>query len=196
MTKNVNILIRSRSSGQILAETIRHAVGDKESLFQSISKLASMPINGDELEGSQSEEVFHPIKKMKKETELSQLQETLVMDDHILMNRNATYVLKDILSGGSKEQKGNEIFVQVLYMAMKDQVGQWLDYCIKNHSKSSGTAFVLLSMVENVSQDLKEELFSVFRMKIDAEKVKAQVKDVESGKSKKSVLEMMLETLF
>lgn len=198
LEKNMNILIRSRTSGQIIAETVRHAAGEKDALFKSIASLASNRINGEELKDSQNDEVFHPIKKMKKEAELSQLQETLVMDDHILINRNATYVLKDVISGGSKDNAGNSAFVAVLFPSLKDQMGQWIDYCIKNPSKSSGTAFVLLCMLENASQDLKEELFSTFKSCIDPNKMKTQNKEseLEAGKNmKKPAIQMIIDIL-
>lgn len=196
LEKNMNILIRSRISGQIISETLRHAAGKKDELLKSIADLASNRINGNELKDVQEEEVFHPIKKMKKEADLSQLQETLVMDDHILINRNATYVLKDVISGGSKENAGNSAFVAILFTSLKDQMAQLLDFCIKNHVKSSGTAFVLLCMLENASEDLKEELFSTFRKSIDPKKLQVTEPEMEAGKkAKKAAIQMIIDIL-
>jgi pumilio family protein 6 len=191
LLKNMNILIRSRTSGQIVAEASRHAIGGNAVLFESLSTLASNPINGNELQDTK-EEVFHPIKKMKKEADLSQLQETLVMDDHVLMNRNATFVLKDIISGGSKDTVGDSAFVEVLFTSIKDQLKLWIEYCIQNPSKSSGTALVLLSMLENVSKDLKDDIFSTFKESIDPSKTK---KFEASSNVKKPAIQMFIDIL-
>lgn len=194
LLKSMNILIRSRTSGQIVAEAFRNAIGEKDALYEALSNLAANPIDGDQLEGSKDDDVFHPIKKMKKEAELSELQETLVMDDHVLMNRNATYALKDIISGGSKDTAGDSAFVEILFTSLKDQLNQWIEYCMKNVAKSSGTALVLVSLLENVSQDLKDELFSTFRKIIDSSKTKQPTPEALSG-VKKPAIQMIIDIL-
>jgi hypothetical protein len=177
-------LARDKNSGQVLAETIRHASGVKTTLLQKLADLAQgLPDSTENTK--EKEQDFNAVLKLKEEADKARLEESIVLDDHILVNRNATAVYKDILGNGAAPgSTGNTEFAQMLYESIKPNFGAWLEYCASAPQTTSGTCFVILNIFERGSEDLKATIRSDYKtvkskLKIDLVKMIAEKKKTQ-----------------
>lgn len=184
---HANELLRDRQGGQVVSETLRLAVGDKSKAIHAVASLTAETPDAMEKEDEdfKKKEAFHAVKALKAQADKARLEETIIMDDHILVNRNATFALKDILSGGNRGKdasttsQGNAAFAQALFDQIQSRLSYWINYCIQDPLRSSGTAFVLFNMMENAESNLRKTL------KTEVKTILSKMKNVDAQISSK-----------
>ena len=174
--KNSNTLLRDKAAGQVLIELIKnvtggvpfsrpktHLLADKSSLFEALTAVTvDAPDESAPTESAAPEKAFNAVRNLKNEADKALLEETLIMDDHILANRNATMTLKTILSGNrtgkDTTEAGNAEFAAALFKTIQPHLSKWINYCASEPMRTSGTSFVLLNIFESGDEWLKSEI--------------------------------------
>ena len=187
--KHLNELCRGKQSGSVVVYGLTHALGDKTKCFEELVGLFGQdPMLNLNLE---QDEEFHAVKKLGKEAQKMKLEEFIVLDDPLLVNRNATFVLKNILCSSLD----NSVY-QSIYNALEPHLESWINYCMSHSNQCSGTAFVLLNLFEKGDDSIKKSMKTKFKkMKIKTSKDVPDTKQVaphakeESKKRKKESLQ-------
>ncbi|ORY41870.1 ARM repeat-containing protein [Rhizoclosmatium globosum] len=144
-------LVRSRSGGQVLVELLKNADGDKTALIQAIAATTAGTIESyktDSAPLAAKPAVFNAAKKLaddakaEKEKKAAELAKDNVdepdMAEHVLINRQATFTLKEMIAGRNVHGTAAE--------PLSETCGV---HCAADSTKSAGASFVLLSLLEN-----------------------------------------------
>ncbi|KAJ3009044.1 UNVERIFIED_CONTAM: pumilio domain member 6 [Siphonaria sp. JEL0065] len=167
----VGELVRSKSGGQVLVEVLKNADGDKTALIQAIAATTAGTIESYKAESAPiavKPAVFNAAKKLAddakadKEKKAAQLAKDNLdepdMTEHVLINRQATFTLKEMIAGRRVVKVGefaeslsetcNAVGLEV-GKAIAPQFEYWLKYCAADASKTAGASFVFLALLEN-----------------------------------------------
>lgn len=101
-------------------------------------------------------EPFNAVKKLKADAEREkQEKEGIDMAEHVLVNRTATLALKSMIAPRRKGvaedgvgPAGSHEFAEALAKEMAPNVGHWLRHCAEDPRHTSGTAYVLVGLLE------------------------------------------------
>ncbi|TPX51872.1 hypothetical protein SeMB42_g00503 [Synchytrium endobioticum] len=132
-----------------------HTESDTESAYQT------------PLETPLKENHFHPIKALAAELK----KPTIVTNtEHVLTNRTSNAILKDLITSGRRPlitenaplSPDTEIagkISETIASAIQPSISEWLEYCSKDVKRSSGTAFVLVALVECGNDNARRVVF-------------------------------------
>ncbi|KAJ3161424.1 hypothetical protein HDU86_007206 [Geranomyces michiganensis] len=148
-------LVRDLTSGAVVVEAIFHANGDKTKLLKNIAKLAG-GTEADLAANGGSTEPFNAIKKLKADVAAAKQQEEGIdMNEHVMVGRATTYILKDIFAPKRKygapakpEEPESLEFSKLLAAELKPNVAYWLRRCAEDPKRTSGTAFIFVALLE------------------------------------------------
>ncbi|KAJ3050930.1 hypothetical protein HK097_008085 [Rhizophlyctis rosea] len=174
--KNAGELVRDKASGQVVLEAARR-IKDNEGVLKAIATLAEGTVEefaGKNKKPEKGDEPFNAVKQLKKEADQSkQTDEGLDMSEHVLVNRLATFVLKELVSGGRRgmdgESEGEEAgkvgdrFAGLLFEKVEPNVGYWLRRCAQDPRRSAGTAFVFESLLKSGNEGVSRGLVAAVR---------------------------------
>ncbi|RKO84810.1 armadillo-type protein [Blyttiomyces helicus] len=164
-------LIRDRNGGNVVQETIRSAIGDKTPLLTAIAALAKgTPEEATAAAAATTAAVpFNAVQKLKDAATTARFAaEGVDTTEHVLVNRSATFNLVDLLKGrpvaapkgSAKDAPAPETpfpassspvpaFAPLLLDAILPSLPHWLAHCAADPRRTSGTAHVLLALVES-----------------------------------------------
>ncbi|KAJ3297056.1 pumilio domain member 6 [Rhizoclosmatium sp. JEL0117] len=162
-------LVRSRSGGQVLVELLKNADGDKTALIQAIAATTAGTIESyktDSAPLAAKPAVFNAAKKLaddakaEKEKKAAELAKDNVdepdMAEHVLINRQATFTLKEMIAGRNVHGTAAEPLSETcgvvgleVAKTLSTNLEYWLKHCAADSTKSAGASFVLLSLLEN-----------------------------------------------
>ncbi|KAI8616201.1 armadillo-type protein [Chytriomyces sp. MP71] len=178
-------LVRSKSGGQVLVELLKHAEGDKSPLITAIASQAAGTIETYKSSIAAVEpakkEVFNAAKKLAADAKAEKAAKAAVaaadgkesgdepdMMQHALVNRNATFTLKEMIAGrpvgrGKDAEVAEPLNASraTVALAIAEQIAPefeyWLRYCAGD-VKTSGTTFVLLALMESADDVVSKAL--------------------------------------
>ncbi|KAJ3087344.1 hypothetical protein HK102_011301 [Quaeritorhiza haematococci] len=152
-------LLRDRSGSQLLLETWKSATGEKDKLAEELSALVSGTIESYKSDTEEHIKSLGAVAKLSVEARTKKLlEEGVDLSEHALVNRSATFALKDLVANIRKaytatseegaSQAQDSTLAAKLLENLDDHLAYWLRYCAGNPRSSSGTAFVLVAMLE------------------------------------------------
>ncbi|KAJ3031731.1 UNVERIFIED_CONTAM: pumilio domain member 6 [Siphonaria sp. JEL0065] len=170
-TQFVGELVRSKSGGQVLVEVLKNADGDKTTLIQAIAATTAGTMESYKAESAPivtKPAVFNAAKKLAddakadKEKKAAELAKDNLdepdMAEHVLINRQATFTLKEMIAGRRVVKAGevaeplsetcNAVGLEI-GKAIAPQFEYWLKYCAADATKTAGASFVFLALLEN-----------------------------------------------
>ncbi|KAI9350745.1 armadillo-type protein [Obelidium mucronatum] len=185
-TQFVGELVRSKSGGQVLVEVLKNAEGDKTPLIEAIAATTAGTIESyksDSAPLAAKPAVFNAAKKLAddakadKEKKAAELAKDNMdepdMAEHVLINRQATFTLKEMIAGrrviapkGSGDagaaaeplSETCEVVGLAVAKAVAPQFEYWIKYCAADATRTAGASFVLLSLLENKNADILNAL--------------------------------------
>ncbi|KAI8824031.1 armadillo-type protein [Fimicolochytrium jonesii] len=209
-------LVRDGNGGPVVVETVFHAEGDKSTLITAITSLAAGTDSDSNTTTPKSDEPFHPVKQLKADADAAkQLAEGLEMSQHVLINRQSTYVLKDIISPRAPRVKSttasstpsepaaaspettaiSQQFAAALVKVIEPNVGHWLTLCAHSPRNTSGTAFIFVALLERGDDATKKIVTGAVKKqvkggvdglrKVVSKALEASVDEKEAGKRKR-----------
>ncbi|KAI8921330.1 armadillo-type protein [Powellomyces hirtus] len=168
-TEKCGELVRDQTSGAVMVETIFHADGDKSELLQSLANLASGLPDDSAASPAKSSEPFNAVKKLKEDVALAKQQEEGIdMNEHVMLSRQATFVLKNIVSPRRKTDATETLpasleFSTLLAEQLQPNVSYWLRHCADDPKRTSGTAFIFVALLERGSTEAKSTILKAIQ---------------------------------
>ncbi|KAJ3179868.1 hypothetical protein HDU87_002436 [Geranomyces variabilis] len=163
-------LVRDLTSGAVVVEAVFHAHGDKTTLLRNIAKLAGGAAT-DVAANGKSDEPFNAIKKLKADVAAAKQQEEGIdMNEHVMVGRATTYILKDIFAPRRKfgapataEKPESLEFSKLLAAELKPNVAYWLRRCAEDPKRTSGTAFVFVALLERGAPEARKTILDAVK---------------------------------
>lgn len=136
-------------------------------MLQAIAKLAGGE-EGSELLDSTEDEPFNAVKKLKADAEReSQERAGINLKEHILVNRTATFALKSMIAPRRREGEesiaGSTELANAIAEEVAPHVGYWLRRCAQDPTRTSGTAYVFVGLLEAGAGEAQTRILDAIR---------------------------------
>ncbi|KAJ3267557.1 hypothetical protein HK104_005776, partial [Borealophlyctis nickersoniae] len=165
VTERCGELVRDRSGSQVVVETLRRLpANETEGAVKAIAALAAGTVESCKKQAGKAggdTSTFNAVKTLKSESDTAKhLSEGIDMSQHVLTNRSATMAFKELISGPRKAASTSTpppapdadttrtTFTQNLLTHLLPHLPYWLRHCAADPRHTSGTAFVIVALVE------------------------------------------------
>ncbi|KAJ3075349.1 pumilio domain member 6 [Podochytrium sp. JEL0797] len=173
----VGELVRSKSGGQVLVEMVKNADGDKTALIESIASTTTGTIESyaksSTATATTTPTIFNAAKKLAADAQAVKDAHSAAlakenadlpdMTQHVLINRQSTFTLKELIAGRKGETVSDSCAVVGVHVAkaVSPEFEYWVKYCAEDAAKTAGASFVLLALLEHGEVGVQEALLGV-----------------------------------
>ncbi|TPX35059.1 hypothetical protein SmJEL517_g02375 [Synchytrium microbalum] len=170
INRHFELLVKEKTSSHIVAEVMKQYAShdDAAELLDNFTNSLSAPIETLEEVADlpvlkQPKKPFHAIKALSAEaakaaSAANAIPVTVASTEHVLINRTSNTMIKELITSGRRpptdlpppgpDNKVAEVISDTIANAIQPAIASWLEYCAKDPRRTSGTAFVLVALVE------------------------------------------------